>query len=141
MKVDVEQMLLSVGSLRINIVFLILRIFFVLSFLFFLVGGSFLPLRINCSSFTSLSQIKFWLILLSLEGFPFVKGQLLWFFFLRALILLVLLLVFIILSSHVGLLNRGVNGSLVAFLDIIFHGSPVSFTTASSLVLSFDASS
>merc|ERR1719318_159898 len=140
-EVDIK-LLLSVGSLEVdNPLFLL---FLTLLFIFLLVDGGLLPLRVNVRAFSSLSQVELGSFLL-LGSLPFVQGECLHFLLNRLLVLSTFLLDFSLSRSFTlnrcGFFNRGVVGSLISFLGIILEGSPVTLSTSSTLILSLDASS
>merc|ERR1719394_404921 len=115
-KVDVGDLLLSVGSLEVyNLFFLFLLAFF---FIFLLVDGGLLPLGVNLGSLSGLSHVELWSLLLSLLGFPFIKGQSLG-FVAHWLLFLPLFFIFGGVSILGGCFNRGIVGFITGSLDIV----------------------
>merc|ERR1719378_1179535 len=136
-KVDVGDLLLSVGSLEVYNLFFLL--FLALLFVFLLVDGGLLPLGVDLGPLSGLPHVKLWSLFLSLLGFPFIKGQSLG---LVAYRLLFLNLFFIFSGFRIlwSFLNRGVICLITLSLNIILEVSPISLSASTALLFGLDAS-
>merc|ERR1719474_831302 len=117
--------------------FLFLLAFF---FIFLLVDGGLLPLGVNLGSLSSFPHVELWSLLLSLLGFPFIKGQSLG-FVAHWLLFLNLFFIFSGFSILGGFFNRGIVWFITFSLDIVLKVAPISLSASAALFLGLDASS
>merc|ERR1719242_1445336 len=135
-EVDVCDLLLAVGSLKVDDRFLLLLL--ALFFVLLLVDGGLLPLGVEVGALSSLPHVELGGVLLGLLGLPLVQCEGL------GLLLLLLLHGTFLLGLGVlalsSLFHRSVGWFLALGLDVVLKVSPVALPTSTSLVLGLDPS-
>merc|ERR1719242_442962 len=132
-EVDVCDLLLAVGSLKVDDRFLL-----VLFFVLLLVDGCLLPLGVEVGALSSLPHVKLGGVLLGLLGLPLVQCEGLG--LLRLLLLHGTFLLGLGVLALSSLFHRSVGWFLALGLDVVLKVSPVALPTSTSLVLGLDPS-